>query len=257
VDRCQSFLACLAQLEQWLTRQQIPYAVFGSVAAAAWTDCGASLDFHRPGAHHPADRIPDIDLIVPRNSLDSVKAFARVARCGEFPVSIDTFWSECWIDFRPGSQLSYLTHREVRILVPTRLFAPSAAPLLGQEIAALDPCTLLHLYGAVGVARRKDVPRIAALTDALASGALASQFTNQDCQAFARFVTARRRRYPVFFAAKHAWVVLLDALPPGTSQALNRHVQLRANEIFRMLSRGQGCRSRWCQEQAGTQTDVV
>ena len=75
------------------------------------------------------------------------------------------------------------------------------------------------------------------LADALASGALASRFTNQDCQSFARFVTARRRRYPVFFAAKHAWVVLLDALPPGASQALNRHVQLRANEIFRVLSR--------------------
>lgn len=88
-------------------------------------------------------------------------------------------------------------------------------------------------------------------------GALTSRFTNRDCQPFARFVTARRRRYPVFFAAKHAWVVLLDALPPGTSQALNRHVQLRANGIFRMLSRGQGCRSRRCQEQAGTQPDVV
>ena len=53
------------------------------------------------------------------------------------------------------------------------------------------------------------------------------------------------------------WVLLLDALPPGTSQTLNRHVQLRANKIFRMLSRGQGCRSRRCQEQAGTQPDVV
>lgn len=257
MDRRQSFLACLAQLEQWLASQQIPYAVFGSVAAAAWTDRGASLDFDRPGAHHPSERIPDIDLIVPRASLNRVKGYARAARRGEFPVRIDTFWSECWIDFRPGSQFSYLTHREVRILVPTRLFAPSAAPLLGQEIAALDPCALLYLYGAVGVARRKDVPRIAALADALASGALASRFTNRDCQPFARFVTARRRRYPVFFAAKHAWAALLDALPPGTSQALNRHVQLRANEIFRMLSRGQGCRSRRCQEQAGTQPDVV
>ena len=38
MDRRQSFLACLAQLEQWLASQQIPYAVFGSVAAAAWTD---------------------------------------------------------------------------------------------------------------------------------------------------------------------------------------------------------------------------
>ena len=98
---------------------------------------------------------------MPRASLNGVKGYAQAARRGDFPVSIDTFWSECWIDFRPGSQFSYLTHREVRILVPTRLFAPSAAPSLGQEIAALDPCTLLHLYGAVGVARRKGVPETA------------------------------------------------------------------------------------------------
>ena len=154
MDRPQSFLACLAQLEQWLTSQHIPYAVFGSVAASAWTDRGASLDFDRPGAHHPSERIPDIDLIVPRASLNRVKGYARAAHRGEFPVRIDTFWSECWIGFRPGSQFSYLTHWEVRILVPTRLFAPSAAPLLEQETAALDPFTLLHLYGAVGVARR-------------------------------------------------------------------------------------------------------
>ena len=111
MDRRQSFLACLAQLEQWLASQHIPYAVFGSVAATAWTDHGASLDFDRPGAHHPAERIPDVDLLVPRASLDMVKHYTCMARCGEFPVSIDTFWSECWIDFRPESQLSYLTHR--------------------------------------------------------------------------------------------------------------------------------------------------
>ena len=145
----------------------------------------------------------------------------------------------------------------MRILVPTGLFAPSAAPLLGHEIAALDPCTLLHMYSAVGVARRKDVPRIAALADALASGDLASRFTAQDCQAFTCFATARRRRYPLFFTAKYAWVVLLDALPPSASQALNRHVQLRANETFRMLSRRREYRSRRRQEQAGTQPDVV
>ena len=256
MDRPQSFLTCLARLEHWLTSQQIPYAIFGSVAAAAWTDRGASLDFDRPGARHPSERIPDIDLIVPRASLNKVKGYARAACRGEFPVSIDTFWSECWIDFRPGSQFSYLTHREVQILVPTKLFAPSAAPLLGQEIAALDPCTLLHLYGAVGVARRKDVPDRRA-REGSRLGRAGKPVHQSGLSGVRRFVTARRRRYSVFFAAKHAWVVLLDALPPGTSQALNRHVQLRANEIFRMLSRGQGRRSRRCQEQAGTQPEVV
>jgi hypothetical protein len=74
--------------------------------------------------------------------------------------------------------------------VPTGLFAPSAVSLLGQ---ALGPRTLLHMYGAIGVTRRKDVPGITALATALASGTLASR----DCQAFAGFMIARRHWYPV------------------------------------------------------------
>jgi len=86
MDWRSSFLARLAGLEQWLANDQIPYAVFGSMAAAAWTDQGMSLDFDRPGARDPAERIPDIDLLVPRSSLDKVKRYARAARCSEFPV---------------------------------------------------------------------------------------------------------------------------------------------------------------------------
>lgn len=63
MDRRSSFSACLARLEQWLASEQIPYAVFGSVAAAAWTDQGMSLDFDRRGSVtsskyrvHPAAR---------------------------------------------------------------------------------------------------------------------------------------------------------------------------------------------------------
>ncbi len=81
--------------------------------------------------------------------------------------------------------------------------------------------------------------------------------TDQDCQAFDSFRRARRRRYPLFFAAKGSWVVLLDVLPPGASQALTHHVQLRANDAFRMLNRRQSRWSRRCKEQACTQPDVV
>lgn len=233
------FLRRLARLEQWLAGQQIPYAIFGSLAATGWTDHGASLDFDRLGAHHPAERIPDVDLLVPRASLAKVVSYARTARRGEFPVSIDTFWSACWIDFRPESRLSYLTHRRVRVSVRTELFTPSAASLLGQEVAVLDPRTLLHMYGTVGVTRRKDEPRIAALAAALASGAATSRFTDQDCQSFGSFRCARNQQYPLFFTAKRSWVMLLDALPPNASQALIHHVQLRANDAFRKRNRRQ------------------
>lgn len=237
-----AFLAALARLERWLTEEHIPYAIFGSVAASAWIDQGVSLDFERPGARDPAERIPDIDLLIPRGSLTAVQRYARAVRRGGFPVSIDTFWSECWIDFRPGTQLSYLTHRQVRLPVPTGLFTPTTAPLLGQDVTALDPRTLLHLYGAVGVVRRKDAPRITGLAEAIASGAATSRFTEQDCQVFASFMLARNHRYPLFFASKRAWTLLLDAVPPGVAQALRHHVQLPANEVFRVLNHRRG---RW------------
>lgn len=236
-----AFLDALARLERWLADERIPYVIFGSIATSAWTDQGASLDFDRRGARHPAERIPDIDLLIPRASLHAVEGYARTVRRGEFPVSIDTFWAECWIDFRPGAECSYLTHGKIRLPVRTELFTPRIAFLLGQGVTVLDPHTLLHMYGAVGVVRRKDAPRISKLTEAIASGAAAAPFTGQDCQVFSSFMLARKRRHPVFFAAKHAWVALLDALPPGISHTLNHHVQLRANHVFRLINRHQ-CR---------------
>ena len=98
---------------------------------------------------------------------------------------------------------------------------------------------------------------IAALTAALASGALASRFTGNDCQGFAAFRAARRRRHPLFFAAKHAWVALLDVLPAAVSQALLRRVQQPANEVFRTLNRRHRRQSAQRQEQASLQPEVI
>ena len=248
------FLAALARLEQWLAREQIPYAVFGSVAACAWTDQGVSLDFDRPGARDPVERLPDIDVLVPRASIGAVRSYASAVRRSALPVSIDTFWAECWIDFRPGAERSYLTHRAVRLAVPTELFTPRATSFLGQDVTVLDPRTLLHIYETVGVVRRKDEPRITGLADALASRTIASRFSDHDFQAFASFMLARHHRYPLFFIAKHAWAMLLDALPPGISQALNHHVQLRVNRVFRLMNRrrNRGGWRRWVKVTPGT-----
>ncbi len=135
------FLAALARLERWLAWQQIPYAVFGSVAACAWIDQGSSLDFDRPGARDPAERLPDIDVLVPRASIAAVKSHAAAVRRDTAPVRIDTFWAECWIDFRPEAECSYLTHRAVRLAVPTGLFTPRTASLLGQASQGRSPTT--------------------------------------------------------------------------------------------------------------------
>jgi hypothetical protein len=134
------------------------------------------------------------------------------------------------------------THRKVQLPVRTELFTPCTASLLGQDVTVLDPRILLHLYGTVGVTRRKDRPRITALAQAIASGTVATKFTDQDCQAFTSFMLARTRRYRCFFAAKRAWTILLDTLPPGVSQALRHHVQMPANDVFRLMNRRGQCR---------------
>jgi hypothetical protein len=233
------FLDKLANLERWLEDKQIPYALFGSLAASAYIDQGRSLDFNRPHAHDPTERVPDIDLLVARDSLDRIKPYIEEVRNSDFPVKIDTFWAESWVDLRPDAEYSYLTHRELRLPVRTELFSPCKARLLGQEFTTLDPRTLLGLYSTVGVFRKQDVPRVTGLIRGIASGTAPSRFTEQDCKVFDDFMHARKRRYPVFMTSKRTWVGLLDALPPPASRALKHHVQLRANEVFRAMNRRQ------------------
>jgi hypothetical protein len=50
-------------------------SAFGSLAASAYIDQGRSLDFNRPHAHDPTERVPDIDLLVPRVSLERIKPY--------------------------------------------------------------------------------------------------------------------------------------------------------------------------------------
>ena len=231
------FLEKLAGLEQRLREEEIPYALFGSLAASAYIDEGRSLDFHRQHAHDPTERVPDIDLLVPRDSLDRIRPYIEEVRNSDFPVKIDTFWAESWVDLRPDAEHSYLTHGDIRIPARSELFTPCQARLLGQEFTTLDPRTLLGLYSTVGVFRKQDVPRVTGLANGIASGATPSRFTEQDCKVFDDFMNARKRGHPVFMASKRAWVGLLDKLPPPASRALKHHVQLRADDAFKARNR--------------------
>lgn len=239
VDIPEQFLDTVAHVERWLDGEQIPHAMFGSLAAHAYIDEGRSLDFNRPHAHDPTERVPDIDLLVPRSRLHMIRPFIEAVENGDFPVHIDTFWSECWVDLRPNAEYSYLTHRQLRLPVRTELFSPARARLFGQEITTLDPRTLLGLYGTVGVLRKKDVPRVTGLIDAIASGAAPSRFTEQDSKVFDDFMHARKRGYPAFVASKRAWAALTGNLPAPAAQALKHYVGLPANEVRRVMNRGQ------------------
>jgi hypothetical protein len=106
--------------------------------------------FGRPEAFGAVQRCPDIDVLVPPAALDAVREYARAARTGSFPVAIDASGAACFIDLRPRSEQSYLTHRRLRFPVPSDLFAPRPAWLEGVEMTTIDPRVPLHTFGTIG-----------------------------------------------------------------------------------------------------------
>jgi hypothetical protein len=67
--------------------------------------------------------------------------------------------------------------------VPSTLFRPRAACLLGRQIKTIDPRTLLHTFGTIGgVVRPKDVPKMIRLAEAIGGGRAVSRHTEQDCE---------------------------------------------------------------------------
>lgn len=233
-----AWLAALGKLEAWLTSECVPYAVLGGVAVAAWADRGTSLDFDRQHAHDATQRMPDIDLLVPRDALARVKEYAETARRGDPPLKIDTVSGECYIDYRPDQARSYLTHRRLAFAVPTALFNPVRAPLLSREVATVDPRVLLGTFGTVGcVVRRKDEAKMAALTAAIESGAAPTAFTEAECGVFARYQAARLRRYPAFTKAKTIWEAGLAMLPAETGNMVLYYVSPPAQRAIGRLNR--------------------
>jgi hypothetical protein len=236
------FLAAVQQLQDWLERQHIPFAVFGSVGVAAHLDQGASLDFHRAHAYDPTQQIPDIDLLVPRSALDRVQARAGQLRNETFPIKVDTVGSQVYIDLRLDEPYSYLTHRKINFPVRSTLFAPQSANLLGGQIQTLDPYTLLHtLLGTIGggALRKKDVPKIEALSAAIASGAVLTRFTEHDMRVFGQYQALREQHYPVFVRSKQAWETLLGNLPPRMSNAVKHYVSPSAQRMMGKMNRSQ------------------
>lgn len=152
-DRAQAqerFLRELTAAELWLRGEGIPHVLIGSLACWARVGHGVAPVFGRLEAFGAVQRCPDIDVLVPRAALDAVREYARAARSGPFPVAIDASGAACFIDLRPRSEQSYLTHRRLRFPVPSDLFTPQPAWLGEVEITTIDPRVLLHTFGTIG-----------------------------------------------------------------------------------------------------------
>jgi hypothetical protein len=211
--------------------------VIGSLACAAWTGQDSLARFIRPGGLSRTRRYPDIDVLVPRAAVAAVIRHARAARA-TFPVAVDVSGAACFIDLRPDNDVSYLTHRQLRYPVPSRLFTPCAAQAAGTGITALDPRVLLHTFGAIGgIVRRKDAVKVAALAGALETGAAVSLFTEQDCAAFAAFVAERDRRYPHYHGFVRLVDELLEAAPPGAANTVRSFVMPAAKATVAAMNR--------------------
>ncbi|GAA1663154.1 hypothetical protein GCM10009745_00990 [Kribbella yunnanensis] len=235
----EKFLIELDRIQTWLKNERVPFAVVGSLAVSAYTDQGASIDFNRPGAYDLAQRMPDVDLLIPRDQAAKVGAFAESLKNQPFPVTIETI--NAYIDYRPESERSYLTHRQLQFPVRSELFEPRQARLLGQELTTLDPRTMLHTFGTVGgVIRKKDVPKMVALAEAIKDGRAESRFSERDCEVFSQYMVARKRQYPVFIATKQAWEGALEAMPKKAAQAIKHHILPAAHQTMAKLNRDRG-----------------
>lgn len=231
------FTAALAALQQWLQAEGIPFVIIGSLACAAWTGQDRLARFTRPGGLSRTRRYPDIDVLVPRTAVAAVIRHARAARSA-FPVAVDVSGAACFIDLRPDSDVSYLTHRQLRYPVPSRLFTPRAASVAGTGITALDPRVLLHTFGAIGgIIRRKDAVKVTALAGALETGAAVSLFTEQDCAVFAAFTAERDRRYPHYRGFVRLVDDLLESAPPGAASSIRSFVMPAAKATVAAMNR--------------------
>ena len=127
-DRAQvqeRFLRELAAVELWFRGEGIPHAIVGSLACWAHAGHGAAPVFGRPEAFGAVQRWPDIDILVPRAALDAVESMRALpgAARSRWP---STHRRGVFHRLRRGEQ-SYLTHRRLRLPVPSDLFAAQPA----------------------------------------------------------------------------------------------------------------------------------
>ena len=156
------FLDQLSRTQEWLDSQGVAYRIIGSVAADSYIDSpdGTILNFNEEDTGTLAERVPDIDLIVPRGRLAKVRQFRdSISKEVKLGLAIPTQF----IDFRPDEATSFMTHNDRRFPVPTHVFDPVERQLFGEKIVTVNPATLVYTYYSL---RERDRPRIAKLSEA-------------------------------------------------------------------------------------------
>jgi|SRR5580658_543291 hypothetical protein len=216
------FLSRLDSIDAWMESNDVPYRVLGSLGVASYLD-GAleGVDFDRKGGFSSDQRVPDIDLLVPRWDATRVHEYGqKLLGDPDFPLRLDLVAGVKHIDLREDGDESYLFHRELRVPVPTRLFKPVIRPFGSTSIVTVDPLTLQHTFGVWGgILRAKDLPRVRSVVEYNGQNDV-SEFTEADFAAFHQFLRDRRRQYPWYTRARKLEMAVGAILPKPAENGL-------------------------------------
>lgn len=204
----QSFLDSLTSTQEWLNKKGIEYRIIGSVAASAYLDPAghSSLNFNRPGARSMAERVPDIDLIVPRGDLPEARKYRDRLTDIKLGLALPTRY----IDFRPEDETSYLTHNNRAFPFKTTVLDASHQELLGVPITTLSPAALVNTYFTI---RERDRSKVKGLSNAAKHQSTGAN-KPQDYLPFQEFREDLVSNSSLLEVSVDTTVKMLESLPP-------------------------------------------
>ncbi|GEM_PF-2438460 len=205
------FLERLAGVQETLNQQGIPYRVLGSIANHSYT--GLELNFARPNMQGFL-KVPDIDILVPRDRLGEVEIIRRELLQGWAPINLELFPGQMFIDWRPDEDQSYLTHKKFERSVSSRLFDPVVRDVEGVPIITVAPETLFHTFALIGGGiRHKDWGRIMPLGRYIRSQG--RRRSEAEYYAVHEFIKEREKRYPWDMKVMRFALNTAPKLPPA------------------------------------------
>jgi|SRR6266550_2112619 len=217
------FVECLEKTQAWLLGEGIDYRIVGSVAVSAYTN--SESNFNRPYAFADHQRIPDIDLITPRDRVPDTRRYHTELLKTDFPVFLGIVPAIAEVDFRPDEQYSYLRHKKLTVPIKTQVFDAQQVKFDDAEVTTVNPVTLRGLYeNGAWLGKQKDKAARASLTEVIEAE---YSYDPADYAAFQEYIAKRKQQYPGFLLGKLAVEKTLAALPPLLASVI-RHYGAKA-----------------------------
>lgn len=225
-SRKAAFLDQLGNVGNEMNRHSVPYRVIGSIAVAGYGL--AEPSFARESVE-PTERIPDIDLVVPRIDLKAAREVRERILGTSFPVKIGLAIPSLQIDMRPEAEWSYLTHGRHSVAVDQRLFDSEHRTYDGVPFDTVPVDTLRHIYDQMTPYRDKDVDKRQVFNDVFGGHA---HNPDDPYLAFHEYETLMAQKISLRRKAVDAATSGIDQLPPRQA-ALARQIGLRAASFLR------------------------